>query len=590
MKQAGFQARILLTYSLFVTVLIVSFSLVYFISKVSKTDKAVYQDLVNRADRMSDQLDTVISTMDFASTDILSLSEFIPSLVTLAHFERDDGRYQKDIVEALKYIEKSIYRYSLMRDFYRVSVYTPSLDYYSNNFDSYPEKATIRRWLDNNIYLERSANLSGRIMVMPMYLDPWDVEGQVPVMGIIRAVDDFQEGNITGYIEVQNPYSIVEKIFNTPDEMNIGVTTRTREGEILYQSLNSPTSRRRVFFREPYTYQTISEYSHISIEISRDRWAGISATVKTIWIFFMITMAVLFISLYGIRYFTIQLTRPLRELRKHIDTIELGSLPTSANLNYANNEIEALDFALTHFHNRLNEALKREIVSQSLQLQANFDSLQAQVNPHFLYNLLNVISSMGLESGNEEICDVCDRTAALLRYSTSTGERDTTIKFEIDHVMNYLSLLKNRYEHKLTYSCFLDEKILNVKIPKMILQPIIENSINHNFQKGRTKVHIKIKGFHNEVDGWLLCISDDGSGISENKLKQIRTRFSEIREVLNSPSSNVELNLGGLGLANTYARLFLYYQDQFRFKIDNLPKGGVEIQISGEMNKGPGGK
>jgi len=588
MKKNGFQARLLITYSVFVSVLIISFSSVYFILKVSETSKAVSRALVLRADRMGDQFDTVLATMDFASTDILSLPEFIPSLTTLAYFDRKNSRYQKDIVEALKYVEKSIYRYSLMRDFYRVSVYTESYDIYSNNFNSVPDRKAVIDWIDNNKYLEDCRKLAGRMMIMPEFHDPWNSMNEISVMGIIRAVVDFQKGSIVGFIEIQSPYEIVEQIFSTPEYMEIHVKAVTAEGYVLYDSnseLKDPTEEKtnRLFFREPYRYTTSSEYSGITIEISQDRWKGLSPTVKTIWIFFTITMLVLFISLAGIRYFTVQLTRPIRNLREHIDKIELGSLPSSANLSNVHNEIEALDYALTLLHNRLNDAVNREIASQSLQLQANLDALQAQVNPHFLYNLLNVISSMGLESGNEEICDVSDRIATLLRYSTSTGERDTTIRKEVSHVMNYLSLMKERYEHKLMYSSDIDDALLDVKIPKMILQPLIENSIKHNFKMGQAGVNISINGCLENNGKWKLTIIDDGNGIKEKELSQIRFRFSEIRDALNAPSSNVELNLGGLGLINTYARLFLYFHDEFTFSLENKEGGGLEICIGGSI-------
>jgi len=555
------------------------------IQKVSETSRAISRDLVNRADRMADQFDTVIATMDFASTDILSQPEFIPSLTTLAYFDREDSRYQKDIVAALKYIEKSIYRYSLMRDFYRVSVYTELQDYYSNNFISVPERKAVADWIDDNIYLDECRSLAGRLMIMPEFKDPWNSGNEISVMGTIRAVVDFQKGNIVGFIELQSPYEVVERIFKTPDYMEISVRAVTAEGHVLYESeferidSNEEKISNKWFFREPYSYKTVSEYSGIRIEITRDRWIGLSPTVKTIWLFFTITMLVLFISLAGIRYFTIQLTRPIRNLREHIDKIELGSMPSSANLGNTHNEIEALDYALTLLHNRLNDAVNREMVSQSLQIQANLDALQAQVNPHFLYNLLNVISSMGLESGNEEICDVSDRIASLLRYSTSTGERDTTVREEVAHAINYLSLMKERYEHKLTYTSDIDENLLDAKIPKMILQPLVENCINHNFKTGRASVNISITGYIDSAGKWMLAIIDNGNGINEKELRRIRLRFSDIRDALESPSSNVELNLGGLGLTNTYARLFLYFHDAFTFKLENREGDGLEIRI-----------
>ncbi len=360
MKQAGFQTRLLLTYSLFIAILTASFSAVYFVIRISETDKRVFEDLRYRVERMSDQLDTVLTTMDYATTDTLSLAEFIPSMTTLAYFDREDEQYKPDILNALKYIEGSIYRYSLIRDFYRVAVYTPALDFYSNNFLSYPVKSDVKKWVSDNPRLERCRELSGRMYFMPKYQDPWDTKNNTDVFGIIRAVVDFQEGNTTGYIEIQNSYSVIERMFDASDELEIHTIVTTPDGDTLYKSAETSSNARRIIFREPYRTSIVSQYTGIRIELSRDRWNGLSSTANTIWIFFTVSMAVLAVSLLAVRFFTLQLTHPIRQLKNHVDRIELGSSPSSANLESPHDEIEALDFALTHLQNRLNEALRRE--------------------------------------------------------------------------------------------------------------------------------------------------------------------------------------------------------------------------------------
>ncbi len=224
------------------------------------------------------------------------------------------------------------------------------------------------------------------------------------------------------------------------------------------------------------------------------------------------------------------------------------------------------------------------MTSQSLQIQANLDALQAQVNPHFLYNLLNVISSMGLESGNEDICDICDRIASMLRYSTSTVEREASVRQEFAHARNYLSLLKERYEHKLTYECRYDKKIAEMKIPKMVLQPLIENAINHNFKEGVQKIQIDVSGQADRTGNeWLLTIGDNGKGISQEEIAAIRTRLEKIIDALESSEAGVEMSLGGLGLTNTYVRLFLFFGENFQMNIESPPEGGTRITIHGKM-------
>ncbi len=109
-----------------------------------------------------------------------------------------------------------------------------------------------------------------------------------------------------------------------------------------------------------------------------------------------------------------------------------------------------------------------------LQLQAQLDMLQAQVNPHFIYNTLNVISSRGILDDDEVICDICDDLAGMLRYSTDTEKKTATIRMELEYLRKYFSLMKYRYEYKLEYAIEMDPEIDEQWIPKLTVQQFVE--------------------------------------------------------------------------------------------------------------------
>ena len=146
------------------------------------------------------------------------------------------------------------------------------------------------------------------------------------------------------------------------------------------------------------------------------------------------------------------------------------------NIPAAENEFKELSQIYKEMKEQLNQSIIREARLSTLQLQAQLDVLQAQVNPHFLYNVLNIISNRGVQDNDEVICDICDDLAGMLRYTTNTNERYADISSEKSYLQKYFSLLKYRYEHKLSYQIEIDDRISQQMLPKMILQQFVENS------------------------------------------------------------------------------------------------------------------
>lgn len=144
-------------------------------------------------------------------------------------------------------------------------------------------------------------------------------------------------------------------------------------------------------------------------------------------------------------------------------------------------EVQAVGIAYQNLMRRLNESIVKEKRMSLLQLQAQFDTLQAQVNPHFLYNVLNVISSRGIMDGDEEICEICGCLAAMLRYSTNTKERYATVEKELEYLERYIFLLKSRYEHRLEVEVDCEESVKHEQLPKIVLQQLVENNIQHGY-------------------------------------------------------------------------------------------------------------
>ncbi|HBE76727.1 MAG TPA: hypothetical protein DDW65_02935 [Firmicutes bacterium] len=304
--------------------------------------------------------------------------------------------------------------------------------------------------------------------------------------------------------------------------------------------------------------------------------------IRNITIF--IGVGIIFITLFFFFILAKKLTTPLRELKRTMEDITISNLPEPMPIKHENNEIEALNQAFRQMRDRLNQAIEREFKSQSLQMKAHFDALQAQINPHFLYNMLTILGNMGDEAGQNEISLICLNLSKILRYSTSTGKAWASLQEEINHTSNYLSLMKRRFEHRLDYQIDIDEAIMDFPIPKLTIQPLVENSITHGFENSPDPMKIIIKGGFIE-NGWQISIMDNGSGFAGDILENLKEKIHYYSTNLISDQKDIELSIGGMGLISTFARLFLLYGNELRFELKNMENGGACINIGGSLDK-----
>lgn len=596
----GFQNKMLLTFSAFVIVLVVVLGVFFYQHSSKEFEKNAYSNLIVLSDKMSQQLDNQVRPMDFISTELLSDDRIISALTSLAVIDRTKLKNIYYITEARQSIYGKIMTYSIDKNFYRVSFMNKMGDFLTSNFRVASPSEGMSNKIDSLSWkMDADAGLGRMVLTVP-YNDPWAASNGIRVFGVVRAIQWPQKG--IGYVEVQNSYGILQKIFDISKENGTRVLAFTSGGELFYSSKATDKElidyykklsdkvqgtakqiRNSVTRSDEIVVGATSSYTGVKIIIAQDKAIFMKPLVFNIRTTVLLCAIIILFSFAYIYIFSIQLTKPIRMLKEKIENTELENLPENDDFISTNNEIEALNNSFQHLRERLNIAIAREIKSQGLQLLASFDSLQAQVNPHFIYNILNVLSNKGVENGDEEICEICDSIAAMLRYSTSTQKRAATIKQELEHVGNYLLLMKKRYEHKLEFEIDVDKTIYDEEIPKIVLQQIAENSVNHGFDSGQKLVRIEIKGYIDN-NWWFIEISDNGQGFEQEVLEKLQKRMKVLkRDLQNGDDSGFEI--GGMGLLNTYGRLAMFYEDKFYFKIQNLDLSGARITIGAELGE-----
>lgn len=226
---------------------------------------------------------------------------------------------------------------------------------------------------------------------------------------------------------------------------------------------------------------------------------------------------------------------------------------------------------------------ERELLMETHLKEAQLKYLQAQINPHFLYNVLNIISGRGIENNDDMICDMCGALASMLRYSTNNKERYVKTEQEMNYLENYLYLLRARYGDKISFDVSIDSAVRDKLLPKMTLHQFVENILAHAYGHSDRRMIIQVSGTMYS-DHWEIRVQDNGEGISEEKLREIREKIKNVRKNLEN-RGGMEMEIGGMGLVNTYARCFLLYHDALIFSIRNLPSGGVEVTVGEWLNR-----
>ena len=242
-------------------------------------------------------------------------------------------------------------------------------------------------------------------------------------------------------------------------------------------------------------------------------------------------------------------------------------------------ELDTLYSAVMDMHERARASMKRDIVLNDQRLQSRILALQSQMNPHFLYNSLATISAMADEGMNDEVTKMCQTISRILRYISSDKEPLVPVRDDVSHAVDYLECMRMRYGDDLIYSINIPDEMMEIKIPKLCLQLIVENSIKYTTKNVRAPWEICIDG-HMTGIYWEISVKDNGPGFLEKDLKEINEKI----EYINKKDMLPGLEINGMGLMNIYIRFKTLYYGKHIFRVSNYAEGGALVTIGGELD------
>ena len=251
---------------------------------------------------------------------------------------------------------------------------------------------------------------------------------------------------------------------------------------------------------------------------------------------------------------------PLKDLRETMLKIASGTQNLRAKEAgaYELKEVTRQFNTMLDQIDQLMAAIRRqEEATRQYELQA----LSSQINPHFLYNTLDTIIWMAEFQDSQRVVQVTKSLATYFRLALNQGKDLISLSDEINHVRQYLFIQKQRYGDKLEYEIDEDPAFGNLVLPKLVLQPLVENALYHGIKEKEGQGHIKVS-VHKKDSGLIIRIEDDGVGFQNP-----------------DDSSQSQLKRGGVGLQNVDQRLKLHFGDNYQMKINSAPEKGTTVEI-----------
>jgi two-component system, sensor histidine kinase YesM len=246
-------------------------------------------------------------------------------------------------------------------------------------------------------------------------------------------------------------------------------------------------------------------------------------------------------------------------------TNEVGLL--ACDINRMMDEMEEMARDMFNTQARLYE-------SELSQKQAEFSALQSQINPHFLYNTLNCISSIGLEYGSREIAQITSCMSRIFRYSIKKDEL-VRIREELDCIQAYMNIISIRYENKFDMGLDVEDMLLEMQTPKMILQPIVENAVYHGLERMDAGGQLRVSGSMDAHGDVIFRITDTGKGMEPEELAALQDKLGMVYPEL-APDGQLAKSIG---LSNIQNRLRLLFGENYGIAIESRFGQGTTVTV-----------
>ena len=407
------------------------------------------------------------------------------------------------------------------------------------------------------------------------------------VISLSRAVEVTDEGKATQALLLINlNYRYFEEIFSNVNLGNGGYVYLTNDrGDIIWHPKQNEIYSGR--FNEDNKYAatlkdgiTVENLSGKNLTlnvrtIGYTGWKLVGVTPSAAlgvdgikFRFFVLFVADLFLFLLAMinAFISDKISNPIKSLDGSVREIESGNLNVEI-VPSGSYEVEHLGKSIKNMLGRIKVLMSDLVAEHNAKRKSEFDTLQSQINPHFLYNTLDIIVWMIENENSDKAVNIVTALAKFFRISLSKGKNIITVKDEVEHVRNYLMIQNMRFKNRFEYSIDVDEEVLSYSSLKLMLQPLVENAIYHGmeFMDGDGEIDVKV---FKEDDSLYFTITDNGLGMSEDMVETLLSK-----DFVSSKKGS------GIGVKNVNERIKLYFGSEYGLKVESEPDEGTKITI-----------
>lgn len=310
---------------------------------------------------------------------------------------------------------------------------------------------------------------------------------------------------------------------------------------------------------------------------------------------------------------SLRLTAPIKQLVRYMNQVQAGNLNVPINPS-GNDEIGLVVVRFRSMMDTINNLILREYKLELANKTNQLRALQAQINPHFLNNTIQIIGTLALELGVPRIYALLSALARMMRYSMDNEANTITLQGELTHLKAYVELQKERYENRFAFFVDVEDSMLDAEMPKMILQPVIENYFKHGMDKSADDGWLKLAACWREEGLLEIVVENNGASIRTERLTELRRELARVKhlegvepfdwsegsEAAHADRDNgnvtqsIKLAQDGaepkIGLNNVLARMRMVYGDEAQLEVSNIEPRGVRITLVIKKTIEKGGK
>ena len=589
---SNFQKKILQSYLIIIVGGLVLFYTLVAVMVRESSLKTAERNQISMCIKVSQQLESFMVEMRNVGFQVMMNSRLIQDFGTFSDDKANDNYYGDHIVDHINAVSALADINGIQRIATRISVFNRYGDYVSSGVmpqsKAYADDV-LRSHMDLDEIISRLVLNDGHIYVEGPHPDYWNSKVGYEMISLYCPLGNKIQDDMYGIIEIQQDFQKLVKTLLPGLDQDMAVLLFDSSGRCIFNSMESicppeyydfyysqasknPDSRYgfcriKVGNRaqEQYLSAGISETSGWMAVMVRNKSSIVNVIQDIQKVIILAIFVFMVLSAYMAYRISLKMTRPINDMIVSAQSISWSNLDMKTLEGNDENEIMALN-------NTFKETLKRLSKSMQLELGARLNALQSQMNPHFLYNTLSVISASADQQ--EKVERMCSRLSDMLRYSTVYEEEsNSTLEDEVRHTENYLELMKDRYEENLIYNIEEAGELERVKVPRVILQPIVENCFKHGFGENGFPwiIHVAVTASYGH---WRIHVRNNGRPFQDRDL-------TELNEKVEGFLKGEQKKISGIGLTNTIIRLRLLYEEQVEYEIYTGNDGYTYVVLKG---------